>query len=217
MSMGDLTPVAPNLKSEIAIVCRIAEAALENSKVTWNEFALNYTLIRKKIANIIPGFEDYENKVQKPGGFYLPNTAREGQFVKGSGKAKFSITKPANKKVEDNRFVLMTIRSHDQFNTTIYGFDDRYRGISGDREVLLMNPSDMKDKGLLEKEIVNITSYFDGKERYLNGFKVISYPISKGCVAVYFPEGNVLVALDNKAKESKCPASKFVEVSIKRA
>ena len=136
--------------------------------------------------------------------------------MKNSGKAKFSITKTANKQVAKDRFILMTMRSHDQFNTTIYGFDDRYRGISGEREVVLMNTLDMKNKGFKEKELVNITSYFEGKERHLNGFKVVSYPITKGCVAVYFPEGNVLVALNNKTNESQCPASKFVEVSIQK-
>ena len=108
----------------------------------------------------------------------------------------------------------MTMRSHDQFNTTIYGFDDRCRGISGEREVILMNSKDMEVNGFSEKEVVNITSYFDGEKRHLNGFKVVGYPITKGCVAVYFPEGNVLVALDNKTNESQCLASKFVEVSI---
>ena len=218
MSMGDLKPVAQNLKSEIAIICGIANATLqEKSTVTWNAFSNDYSLIRNKIAEVIPGFENFNTVVKQAGGFFLPNPARDGRFVKNTNKANFSITKTANKQVAKDRFVLMTMRSHDQFNTTIYGFDDRYRGISGEREVMLMNSLDMEAKGFQEKQLVNITSYFDGQQRYLNGFKVVSYPITKGCVAVYFPEGNVLVALDNKTNESQCPASKFVEVSIEKA
>ena len=161
-------------------------------------------------------FDNFNEVVNKAGGFFLPNPARDGRFVKDSGKTNFSITQTANKQVAKGRFILMTMRSHDQFNTTVYGFDDRYRGISGEREVILMNSQDMETLSFQEKEVVNITSYFEGKERYLNGFKVISYPITRGCVAVYFPEGNVLVAIDNKTKESQCPASKFVEVSINK-
>ena len=218
MSMGDLDPVATKLKSEVAIICGIAQATLKNkTSVNWEGFQSNYSLIRDKIAEVIPGFDNFNEVIKKPGGFFLPNPARDGRFVKDSNKAKFSITKTANKKVAKDRFILMTMRSHDQFNTTIYGFDDRYRGISGEREVVLMNSQDMELYGFSEKEVVNITSYFDAKERYLNGFKVVGYPITKGCVAVYFPEGNVLVALDNKTNESQCPASKFVEVSIKKA
>ena len=218
MSMGDLEPVAPNLKSEVSIICGIAQATLKvKSATTWNEFSNDYSLIRNKIAEVISGFENFNEEVQKPGGFFLPNPARDGRFVKNTGKTVFSITKAANRQVSTNRFVLMTMRSHDQFNTTVYGFDDRYRGISGEREVVLMNTSDMEEKGFKEKELINITSHFNGEERYLKGFKIVGYPITKGCVAVYFPEGNVLVALDNKTNESLCPASKFVEVSIEKA
>ena len=217
MSMGDLKPVAPNLLSEVSIICGIADATLGNkSTVTWNSFAQDYSLIRNKIEEVVTGFDDFNEKVQRPGGFYLPNAAREGKFVDNTERAKFSITKPANKQVSEGRFILMTVRSHDQFNTTVYGFDDRYRGISGHREVVLMNAEDMKQKGFKNEDEVNITSYFEGKERYLNGFKAIAYPITKGCAAVYFPEGNVLVALDNKTSESECPASKFIEVSINK-
>lgn len=217
MSMGDLDPVSSDLKSEVAIICGIAAATLKDkSGVSWKAFSEDYNLIRDKIADVIPGFENFNETVKRPGGFFLPNPARDGRFVKNSGKAKFSITQTANKQVGEDRFILMTMRSHDQFNTTIYGFDDRYRGISGEREVVLMNVQDMEAYGFEEKQEVNITSYFEGKERYLNGFKVIGYPITKGCVAVYFPEGNVLVALDNKTNESQCPASKFIEVSIQK-
>ena len=218
MSMGDLQPVAPNLLSEVSIICGIAEATLgKKSTVTWNSFAQDYSLIRNKIEEVVTGFDDFNEKVQRPGGFYLPNAAREGKFVENTERAKFSITKPANKKVGEGRFILMTMRSHDQFNTTVYGFDDRYRGISGHRKIVLMNVEDMKQKGFENEEQVNITSFFEGKERYLKGFKAIAYPITKGCAAVYFPEGNVLVALDNKTSESECPASKFIEVDIQKS
>ncbi|WP_010181857.1 FdhF/YdeP family oxidoreductase [Aquimarina agarilytica] len=217
MSMGDLTPVAPNLKSEVAIVCGLAAATLGNkSSVEWNHFSIDYSLVRNKISEVIPGFDHFNEKVKRAGGFFLPNPARDGRFIGNTEKAKFSVTVPANKQIAKGRFILMTMRSHDQFNTTVYGFDDRYRGISGDREVVLMNKEDIKNNGFESEEKVNITSYFDGKERYLNGFKIVPYPITKGCLAVYFPEGNVLIALENKANESQCPASKFVEVSIKK-
>lgn len=151
MSMGDLQPVAPNLKSEVSIICGIAEATLQNTDVNWIGFGQDYSLIRNKIAEVITGFENYNERVQKLGGFYLPNVAREGKFNKDTGKAKFSITKPANKSVAKDRFILMTMRSHDQFNTTIYGFDDRYRGISGSREVVLMNAEDMEKTWFFRK------------------------------------------------------------------
>ncbi|WP_238527955.1 molybdopterin dinucleotide binding domain-containing protein [Aquimarina agarivorans] len=183
----------------------------------WNHFSVDYSLVRSKISEVIPGFENFNERVQRAGGFFLPNPARDGRFVDNSERAKFSVTLPANKQVKEGRFILMTMRSHDQFNTTIYGFDDRYRGISGDREVILMHQEDILKNGFISEQKVNITSYFDGKERYLNGFKIVPYPITKGCVAVYFPEGNVLIALDNRTNESKCPASKFVEVSISPA
>jgi len=218
MSKGDLTPVSKDLKSETQIICGIAGEVLKNkTTVTWNKFATDYSLIREKIANVIEGFDNFNERVQKAGGFYLPNCAREGSFIKGKNKAQFSITKTANKQIAEGRFILQTMRSHDQFNTTIYGFDDRYRGIKGARNVLLMHKDDMLFNGFLPKDKIDITSYFNGEERYLNGFKVIPYPITRGCVAVYFPEGNVLIAADNKSNESQCPASKFVEVSIKKA
>ncbi len=214
MSQGDLQPISKHLKSETAIICGIAQAAITETTVPWENFSADYSLIRSAIEKVVKGFKNYNTKVTQAGGFYLPNVAREGTFIPGINKAKFSITKTVYKKVSKNRFILMTMRSHDQFNTTIYGFNDRYRGIKGKREVVLMNKEDMLQKNILPHDKVNITSFYNNEKRYLKNFKAIPYNISKGCVAVYFPEGNVLVAIDNKSKESNCPASKFIEVSI---
>ncbi|WP_373494295.1 molybdopterin-dependent oxidoreductase, partial [Aquiflexum sp.] len=218
MSMGDLPPVSPNLKSEVEIICGIAQATLKNkSKTDWKSLAQDYDLIREKIEAVIDGFEDYNQRVRKAGGFYLPNCNREGEFQTQDGKAHFTVNPLPQNEIGKGNFILMTVRSHDQFNTTVYGFDDRYRGIKNSREVVMMHEDDMKTIGVASEDFVDITGHFNGQKRELRDFQVVPYQISKGCVGVYFPEGNVLVAIDNKSPESFCPASKFVEVSIKKS
>ena len=218
MSMGDLPPVSGYLKSEVAIICGLANAVLGNkSKTDWKALSEDYHLIRDKIEAVIDGFEDYSKRVQQAGGFYLPNCNREGKFDTPDGKAHFTVNPLPRNEIAPGNFILMTVRSHDQFNTTVYGFNDRYRGINGSREVVMMHEEDMAAVGVLAEEYVDITSYYNGEKRYLRNFQVVPYPISKGCVGVYFPEGNVLIALDNQSPESLCPASKFVEVSIQKS
>jgi molybdopterin-dependent oxidoreductase alpha subunit len=218
MSQGDLEPISPHLKSEINIICGLAEATLkEKSKTNWQELSEDYSLIRDLIAKVIDGFENYNDKVIKPGGFYLPNCNRERRFDTKDGKAHFTVTPLPKDSIEPGHFILMTVRSHDQFNTTIYGFDDRYRGIDNSRKVIMMNEADMETIGLSAEDEVDITSHFNGEKRELNNFQVVPYKIAKGCVGVYFPEGNVLVAIDNKSPESLCPSSKFVEVAVKKS
>ncbi|MFT6756002.1 MAG: molybdopterin-dependent oxidoreductase alpha subunit [Urechidicola sp.] len=214
-SHGHLTPLSEYLKSEAAIVSGIANATLKNSKTLWLELIEDYDSIRNKIEKTIPGFENYNTRVRIKGGFYLPNNARDNDFSPtDTGKANFSINKPSEIKLEKNQFLMMTIRSHDQYNTTIYGLDDRYRGILNERRVLLMNKSDMKEMNLKKLDVVDLMSYFKGETRSAYKFLVIPYDIPKQCTATYFPETNVLVPLHNKADISNTPASKTITITI---
>jgi molybdopterin-dependent oxidoreductase alpha subunit len=215
MSLGDLPPASSFLKSEVGIICGIAKATLKNkTKIDWTSFSEDYDLIREKIESVIDGFENYNVRIRKAGGFYLPNCNREGVFQTSDGKAHFTVNPLPQNDIQRGNFILMTVRSHDQFNTTVYGFDDRYRGIKNSREVVMMHEEDMLTVGVISGDYVGITSYFNGEKRFLKNFQVVPYQIAKGCVGVYFPEGNVLIAVDNNSPESFCPASKFVEVSI---
>ena len=217
MSSGDLEPASNLLKSEVGIICGLARKVLgaENTS-DWEGMAENHDLIREKIEAVIPGFEAYNKKVRIPGGFYLPNGAREGKFNTPDNKAHLTINPLPVKQTSSTPFILMTVRSHDQFNTTVYGYDDRYRGIQNSREVVMMHREDMKSMGCQSGDLVKITSLFEGERRVLEGFQVVPYDISRGCLAVYFPEGNVLVALNNKSDESHCPASKYIEVFLEK-
>ncbi len=215
-SKGSLTPASEHLMSEPAIVARLAEVLFGNSPVNWGEMTKNYDTIRNHIEATIPGFDDYNRRVRQPAGFYLPNGARKGKFNTKSGKAVFTINKIPDNKIADGHFILMTIRTHDQFNTTIYGMDDRYRGILNERRVLLMNKDDIREQQLKPLDIVHLTSIYKGVERHAHNFKLVEYDIAKGCVATYFPEANVLVPIDSVAKKSNTPASKFVVVRVEK-
>jgi molybdopterin-dependent oxidoreductase alpha subunit len=216
-SNGHLTPASKQLLSEPAIVAGIAKATLTNTKVNWLSLVTDYDLIRDKIEATIPGFENYNQKVRVKGGFHLPNNARENSYTPTStGKANFSTNLPSDIILNDNQFMMMTIRTHDQYNTTIYGLDDRYRGVLNERRVIFMNPDDMKEQGLSKLDKVNLTSHFQGEKREAIGFLVIPYSIPKQCTATYFPETNVLVPLKNKARISNTPASKTVTITIKK-
>ena len=213
-STGSLAPASANLKSEHAIIAGIAKATLKNSSTNWDDMIDNYDVVRNHIEGTITGFDNYNTRVRVAGGFSLPNGSRTRAFTTPDKKAHFTVNNLPKEKISADNFIMMTIRTHDQYNTTIYGMDDRYRGITNERRVVLMNPSDMKKKGYKQEQIVNLTSHFNGKERKANNFKVVSYNIPEGCIASYFPETNVLVPLNNVAKKSNTPASKFVEVSI---
>jgi anaerobic selenocysteine-containing dehydrogenase len=214
-SHGHLTPLSEYLKSEAAIVSGIANATLKKSTTQWLELIEDYDNIRNKIEQTIPGFEDYTTRVRIKGGFYLPNNARDNDFSPtDTGKANFSINKPSEIILKENQFLMMTIRSHDQYNTTIYGLNDRYRGILNERRVLLMNESDMKEMNLKKLDVVDLMSHFKGETRTAHKFLVIPYDIPKQCTATYFPETNVLVPLHNKADISNTPASKTITITI---
>jgi molybdopterin-dependent oxidoreductase alpha subunit len=214
-SQGSLKPAHPNLYSEPAIVARLAQEVLgPETPVGWCWLIENYDRIRDLIEKTIPGFEDFNSRVRKPGGFYLYNSARECKFNTESGKAHFTINPAPDLTIPDGAFRMMTVRSHDQYNTTIYGEDDRYRGIRGGRRVVLMNEDDMRDAHITPQSLVDLKNDFGGIHRVAQRFTAIPYPIPRGCVSTYFPEANVLVPLDKFAEGSFTPASKDVIVRI---
>lgn len=214
-SRGVLDPASKQLMSEPAIVSNLAQAVFgKASHIDWESMKNNYDVVRNHIAAVIPGFEDYNNRVRRPSGFYLPNCARDGKFDTPDGKAHFTHNPIPENKLEDGQFVLMTIRSHDQYNTTIYGLDDRYRGIHNERRVILMNPRDMKDRGFHPKQKVNVTSHHEGVERHAEDWYLVPYQIPRRSLAAYFPEANVLVPLNHFADKSKTPVSKYIVVTL---
>ncbi len=218
MSRGSLVPASPHLLSEVAIVSRLAETAIgARSNVPWRELAANYDLVRERIERVIPGFEGYNVRVRQPGGFYLPNKPRDGSFPTATGKAHFTAHVLHELSVEPNQLVMMTVRTHDQFNTTVYGLDDRYRGIKHERRVVLMNAADIRARGLFAGVVVDLTGHFRGETRVARKFIVVEYDIPAGCCATYFPETNVLVPLDSTADTSNTPTSKFVAVTVARS
>ncbi len=216
-SKGMLTPVSKDLLSEPVIVCRLAAATLgSRSKINWDKYAHEYDQIRDDIERTIPGFENYNERIRIPGGFYLPNCNREGNFDTPSAKAHFNIATFSGLPVKEDELMMMTIRSHDQFNTTIYGLDDRYRGIYNERRVILMNQADMNSRKIIEYDVVDLYNNHDGIERVAHTFKAIAYPIPKGCAATYFPETNVLVPITSVAEKSNTPTSKQVVITVKK-
>jgi molybdopterin-dependent oxidoreductase alpha subunit len=215
-SRGHLAPALDQLLSEPVIVARLARATLgKRSKVDWEWLVQDYDRIRDAIEKVIPGFEDYNRRVRQPGGFYLPNAARDGEFKTATGKANFTVHPLPRLELQPGQFLMMTIRSHDQFNTTIYGLDDRYRGIIGERRVVLLNEEDIKEAGLAAGMVVDLTSHFEGEERHARRFIIVPYSIPRRSAATYFPEANVLVPVGSVALKSNTPASKSVVITIR--
>lgn len=216
-SRGILPPCSDNLLSEPAIIARMAIATLgANSKINWNKMVSNYDLIRAVIEQVVPGFENYNERVRKPGGFYLPNGARDGKFNTPSGKAHFTINALPDWTLQADEYIMMTVRSHDQYNTTIYGLDDRYRGIYNERRVVMMNQEDMSRENFKSGDIVDLVGTYQRETRIAKQFMVVPYPIPSQCVATYFPEANVLVPINSYARKSKTPASKTVVIKIQK-
>ncbi|REJ80147.1 MAG: hypothetical protein DWQ44_13010 [Bacteroidetes bacterium] len=216
-SRGNLKPVSDNLLSEVSIVCRMADAVLgSKSRIDWKHMNSDYDNIRNAIEKSIPGFEDYNTRVKVPGGFYLPNSNRENQYKTVSGKAEFSNGQLEEIKTGKSEYLMMSIRSHDQFNTTIYGLNDRYRGVKNERRVVFMNAEDMAEAGLKKGDVVDLTSEYAGRKRIAHNFIVIPYSIPRTCVATYYPETNVLVPVENVAAKSNTPVSKSVVIKIHR-
>ncbi|MER5465619.1 FdhF/YdeP family oxidoreductase [Streptomyces sp. NPDC002668] len=214
-SRGNLTPASPHLLSEPAIVARMARAVLGPGSVTpWEDFEKDYGSIRDRIARVVPGFEDFNTRIARPGGFTLPHAPRdERRFPTATGKANFTAAPVEFPELPVGRLLLQTLRSHDQYNTTIYGLDDRYRGIKGGRRVVMVNPEDARGLGLADGSYTDLVSEWkDGVERRAPGFRVVYYPTARGCAAAYYPETNVLVPLDSTADTSNTPASKSVVI-----
>ena len=213
-SKGGLRPCSKHLRSEPWIVASLATKVLDDER-DWMSMANNYDLIRDLMSEALAGFEDYNERVRVPNGFYLPNPPRDSRtFNTPDNKAHF-ITHPLpDVSIDDDKFVMMTIRSHDQYNTTIYDLHDRYRGIHGNRRIVLMNATDMIERGWKSRHIVDIVSHFDSEERRSNGWQVVAYDIPKGNIATYFPEANILVPLNSTADKSNTPTSKWILCSL---
>ena len=218
MSKGGLKPISSDLLSEPVIVARLAKATLGNrSKVNWSLYEEHYDYIRNDIELVIPGFDSYNQRVRIPGGFYLPNAAREGKFnTLTTGKAHFNIADVSYIHLEDDEYMMMTIRSHDQFNTTIYGLHDRYRGVFNERRVIFMNIKDIEKAGLKPGDVVDLYNYHDGVERVAHKFIIIEFSIPERCTATYFPETNVLVPINSTADKSNTPTSKMVILKVRK-
>jgi molybdopterin-dependent oxidoreductase alpha subunit len=213
---GNLEPPSSHLLSEPAIVAGLANAVLgPKHLIDWDAYVANYDLIRDKIEAVVPGFPAFNERIRR-GTFYLPNPPRdERRFPTPSGKAVFKAHPLTRAQIGPGQYLLMTIRSHDQFNTSIYGLDDRYRGIYNGRRVIFMNEEDMQQEGLTQGQLVDITSHFGSEERRAESFMVAPYPIPRRCAAGYYPETNVLVPLNSIADESHCPTSKSIVISVR--
>lgn len=218
-SKGILKPVSDQLMNEMQIVCRMAMATLgSGSVVNWQRYHDSYDAIRDDIEKCIPGFENYNVRVREKGGFYLPNGARDGQFItkQFGDRAPFTLTEIPNNQLDDGEYMMATTRTHDQFNTTIYGLDDRYRGIKHERRVIFMNQKDIDKAGFIAGDKVDLFNYDDGIERIAPLFVIVSYQVPERNTVTYFPETNVLVSINNVVKESNMPASKYVKISIRK-
>ncbi len=214
-SHGHLAPASDHLRSEPAIVAGIAQTTLG---VDWSGFVADYDTIRDRIARVIPGFDNMNARVREPGGFALPHAVRDRrEFATASGRAQFTVHAIPRVEIAPGQLVMMTIRSHDQFNTTIYGLDDRYRGISNGRRVVLLNADDIAAQGFADGDAVDLVSHFRGVQRCARNFRIVTYAIPRGCAATYFPETNVLVPIDSVAAGSRTPTSKSVIISLARA
>lgn len=213
-SRGRLAPASEHLRSEPQILCMLGEALLGN-RVPWHEYAETYDRIRDKIAQVVLGFSDFNTRVREPDGFQLPNTARDGSFSNVGGRARFTVSPLPELALPPGRLRMMTMRSHDQYNTTIYGLDDRYRGIRGERRVIFMNAADMVELGLVERQVVDLISEWHDGERVAEAFIVVPYDLPRRNCATYFPEANALVPLGSVADRSNTPTSKSVVIRVR--
>jgi formate dehydrogenase major subunit len=214
---GAVPPVAPGLLSEVAIVCRLARATLgDRYGIDWAGFEDEYDVIRDHISRVVPGFEAFNADVRRKGGFVLPNGPRDARrFDTASGKAMITVNELEHLERPEGRLILQTMRSHDQFNTTIYSLNDRYRGITKGRDVIFVNPDDLAELQFSDGQRVNIISeWHDEPDRVLPNYRIVSYPTARGCAAAYYPEANVLVPLKSAATGSNTPVSKAVIVRL---
>jgi molybdopterin-dependent oxidoreductase alpha subunit len=214
-STGANRPASEHLKSEPAIVAGIGAKLFPGGPVDWEFLVADYDRIRDRIEAVIPGFKGYNEKIRQPGGFLLRNPAAHREWDTSNGRANFIVNELPELSLKPGRLLLMTLRSHNQYNTTIYDSGDRYRGIAGERRVIFLHPGDMRELGLTEKSTVTIRSHApDGRDRRAHGFRPVLYDIPRGCAAAYYPETNVLVAIDEHAVKSFTPMSKYIEVTL---
>ncbi len=221
LSAGMNRPASGHLLSEPAIVARLAAATLPGSSIPWLELAADYDRIREHIAAVVEGFEDFNERVRAPGGFHLRNSAREREWRTIDGRARFFVhaipsNDPAPVQGARDLLHLTTLRSHDQYNTTIYGFDDRYRGVRGYRRVCFISRADLDRLGFADGEHVDVVSVWHDGERVAEDFLLVEYDIPAGCLASYFPETNALVPLDSHADRARTPTSKSIPVYLRR-
>ncbi|MFF4749790.1 FdhF/YdeP family oxidoreductase [Streptomyces sp. NPDC002514] len=218
-SRGRLTPASDELLSEVAIISRLARRTLGDAPdIPWEEFERDYGSVRDRISRVVPGFEDFNERVAHPAGFHLPNPVNSHTFHTASGKAVFTSNDFVDLRAPKGYLILQSLRSHDQWNTIPYAMNDRYRGIHNGRRVVLVNPEDIKDLGLAEMQLVDLVSiWHDGVERRAEEFRLVPYPTSRGSAAAYYPETNVLVPLDSVADISNCPTSKGIVVRLEPA
>lgn len=218
-SRGVLDPISKHLINETHVACRMAKAVLgKRSVVDWDKFINSYDAVRNDIEQCIPGFENYNERVVQKGGFYLPNGPRDGKFNSEfyPGKAAFNITAVPDNSLAEDEYLMGTTRTHDQFNTVVYGLNDRYRGIFNERRVVMMNEKDIEKAGLKEGDHVDLFNYDDGIERIAPLFIVVKYPIPQKSTMTYFPETNVLVSINNVVNGANMPASKYVRIKIRK-
>jgi anaerobic selenocysteine-containing dehydrogenase len=216
ISYGMKEPGSPNQRSECAILAGMAQATLQDSKTPWQEYIDNYDRIRDTMERVLEGFEEFNRRTRHPHGFRIAQPARDRIFRTPSSRAEFSTASlPADVDPGNGRLLLTTVRSHDQFNTTIYSNDDRYRGLKGLRTVVYMNEEDMNDRGLEEFALVDITSYSrDGTHRTMHGYRAVRYEILRGCAAGYMPELNVLCGIADFSTQSEQPVTKHLVVEV---
>ena len=214
-SQGFLPPASPDLMSDVAIIANLAHATLGSRTTTnWLGFAADYNLIRDAISRVIPGFENFNARLAQEKFFYLPNAAKQRIFKTSSGKAKLSVCPIPKHDLKPDEFLLTTIRSHDQFNSTIYGLNDRYRGVFDGRRVLFLNPLDMEARNLQAGQIVDIYSHFEGEVRKAPRFAIVPYAIARRSAAAYYPETNVLIPIRSVAAKSNQPAAKCIRITL---
>ncbi|MGZ4719241.1 FdhF/YdeP family oxidoreductase [Oryzihumus sp.] len=218
LSAGSLTPPSEHCHSEVRIVADLARALVPDvGQIPWATFAEDNDAVRDRIADVVKGFEDFNTRVREPGGFLLPHKPRDSrEFDTKDGRAQLVVNPVQVLEVPEGRLLLQTIRSHDQFNTTVYGHDDRYRGVHGGRRVVLVNPTDLHRMGLHQGDLVTIVSEYDGTERRAEQFRVIAYPTAPGCAAAYYPETNVLMATDHVAEKSNTPVAKSLVIRLEK-
>jgi molybdopterin-dependent oxidoreductase alpha subunit len=216
-SRGRLEPGSPQLRSEVAIVTGLGYA-LFGEDIGWRAMGDDYAVIRKHIEHVVPGFHSFEERAAQDGGFMLPRGPHDSRtFKTATGKARFTVNPPTVVEVPEGHLLLQTVRSHDQFNTTVYGLDDRYRGIKGGRRVIFVNADDLRSYGLHDGDLVDVVSVFSDGERRAKSFRTVQYPTPRGCAAAYFPEANVLVPLDSTAEISNTPVSKSTVIRLEPA